>query len=606
MKKHVPFLLSLLGIMGFLAWTASVRAQCIDLDELVNLPIVSGSAIDESLYFHTVTVSGPSYTTGQDQSSQGALSFSSINHYVSISNPEDFSIMNNSFTMAAWIYPTSFQQYNTVISKLNGSHRDIVFRFDDTGKPQVHFTNSSNGISFVTCDSSVISLNTWQHLAATWDGNEMRIYVNGQLKKDLVLTGGPDFQNAGNLRIGSFATGSAERLNGYIDDVQIRAYTTPEDEIACLMSAFVPMHENIVLQMPLDNNGLDISPNANSGTANGVTAATDRWGQTSKASRFNGISSKTVVPYITEYAALASAFTISAWIKVDNGAGVHTIISKTQTGRDIVLRVQANKLTAHYYIGSYVWCIAPTATITGTDWHHIACTWDGTEMAIYHNGNKLQSTTPATGPTFTTAPWTIGALGTSGEYFSGVMDDLKVWDRALSICELRSDMMRDNIDLVSEDNLVMCTGETQTVSAASGLCSYLWTNNNSNLPSFTIDATALGTGDHQIMVEAYDEFDNQYTDVVNVNVSLCTGIDETEKQQTMTIYPNPASTVITVNGTDLSQIELLDISGRLLKSTPVLGINATELNVSMMPAGVYFVRVIAKDGTVESKRLIKH
>ncbi|MBI1288401.1 MAG: T9SS type A sorting domain-containing protein [Flavobacteriales bacterium] len=603
MKKHVPFLLSLLSVMALLAWAATVRAQCSQEKVLLNLPL-NGNLTDISAYAHTVNAVGnPLYANGYDNTVQGAIGLGTGKRLTIPAAPE-FLDMDDAFTISAWINASSLDSYNSVVTKLNGSHRDIDLRIHFDGKMQIHFTNSSSGITAVTSDVPVITTGTWYHVAATWDGNTMKLFVNGVSVKEMVLSEGPDFQSSGDVTVG--ALGTSETFNGYFDNILIRAYATPDDEIACLMNSFVPATNGVVIELPLDGgSATDISANGNNGTPHSATAVVDRFGSTGGAMRFNGLASYVVVPYTSAYANLGQEFTISAWVLGGNAPGfTHTIVSKTYSGRDIVLHIENGVLSAHYYVNGYTWCTAPSATFNGGGWSHVACTWDGISMTIYQDGNILQTITPATPPSFSTAPWVVGALTSSGgEYFDGDIDEVKVWDRALSLCELRSDIVA-NIDLVSEDNLMMCAGQTQTVTATS-MCTYLWTADNSTSDSFVIDADNLGAGDHAIVLEAYDMYDNFYSDTVHVNVSLCTGIEEQENSNTMKLMPNPASSVVTVSATDLAEIQLMDVSGRIIQQIAVVGSKETNIDISYLPAGIYLVSAKSTNGTVNVERLMK-
>lgn len=603
MKKHVPFLLSLLSIMGLLAWTASVRAQCLTDNVTLDMPITL-TASDLSDYSHPVTVIGATFVTGEDGGALSALSFAGQNQYATIPADPAFEQMTDAFTISAWIYPTTHLSENAIISKLNGSNRNFVFRFQDAGKLHFHYTRSG-GLTFVTTDFPVITLNQWQHVAVTWDGDKIRLYVDGvEVKEQTITDEGPTFQAAGSIRLGTLNFGS-ERMVGHMDHVQMRAFSTPEDEISCLMRQSVGANNGIELHLPLNNSNTDVSVNVNNATFYSVGVGTDRWGNNAEAVSLTG-SGYATIPNIAAYEQLENEFTISAWIKPNTVAGTQAIISKAGAGRDIVLRIDnGGKLTAHYYVSGYVWCAPVDATITANEWSHVACTWDGTNLSVYHNGEMLQSVAPAMLPNFTSNSWSIGALTASGqETFNGQIDEVKVWNRLLSPCELRADI-HANLNLVAEDNLLLCEGQSQTVTASADMCSYLWVSDNSEEDSYDINASSLGTGQHQFVLEAYDYYDNFYSDTVNITVSLCTSINQPEKPIIMNMYPNPASNVVTVQGLDLSQIELLDISGRLLEFFNVSASNSTELNLKAVPSGVYFVRATAKDGTVESKRLIK-
>ncbi|MCB0755128.1 MAG: T9SS type A sorting domain-containing protein [Flavobacteriales bacterium] len=592
--------------MGLLAWTASVRAQCSSKTVTLDMQIVN-VAYDHSAYSNSVSVVGASYVAGQDGAANGALNFSNASHNATITAGPAFEMMNGEFTISAWIRPTSFGQYNTFLAKLNGSHRDFVFRVHDDGKLHFHFTNSSNGITGVTTPNSEISLNQWFHVAATWDGTDMKLYVDGEEKISQTLSEGPDFQAAGNVKVGTLVTNGSERLIGSIDLVHMRSVAMTADEIVCLQRAFDPVTNGIVLEMPLDGDGSDLSGNFNTGANVGAVASADRWSTPSASMTFSS-GDRITVPHISAYDNLTGHFSISAWIYPTTVSGNHVVVGKTTSGdRDIVIRIDAGKLTAHFYDGTYHWCIPATATVVANEWCHVACTFDGTTMTVYQNGEVLQSVDFQNGPVFSSgAPFTIGSLTSSGqENFIGSIDNVKVWARSLSICEVRSDI-QPYTNLLPDAPLVLCPGQTSLLTAPSGYCTYNWVTDGSGEESFLIEADNFTTGDHQIVVELYDYHDNLFADTVELTISLCTGITESQNQTIMKMYPNPASSNVTINGAGLAQIDLLDISGRLLESVPVLNNTQTDLNLTTMPSGVYFVRATAQDGTVESKRLIKH
>ena len=580
-----------------------MRAQCSSNNVTLDLPITVTST-DMSDFTHPVNVVNAAYVNGQDGIADGALHFNAQNQYATIPPHAAFESMTEEFTMSAWIYPTSFLSENAIISKLNGSNRNFVFRYQDGGKLHFHYTRSG-GLTFVTTDSIVIEINTWQHVAATWDGDKIRLYVDGELKKEQVITDeGPTFQAAGSVRLGTLNF-SSERMVGYLDNVQMRAYATTEEEIKCLESSFVSAENNVVLNMPLNNSSDDISDNNNDGNFYGIGVGTDRWGQVAKAVNFNG-SGYVSVPNIVQYNGLTTAYTISAWIKPSVVTGSSVIISKAGTGREIVIRIDNGKLTAHYYVTGYVWCTPAVATVNANEWSHVACTWDGTTMSLYHNGELLQTIEPAMLPSFGANDWSIGSLTTSGgEYFNGQMDDVKVWDRAMTICEVRSDFTPFT-NLLSDSPMILCQGQTSTLTAPSGYCTYNWVNDGSSAESFIVDADDFSIGDHQIVLEAYDIHDNLFTDTIELTVSLCTGTSNLEKHNQMRLFPNPSSTTVTVHATGLVEIKLLDMAGRFLESTPVTSLMETALDVSHIPAGVYFITGTRKDGTVLSERLIKH
>ena len=81
-----------------------------------------------------------------------------------------------------------------------------------------------------------------------------------------------------------------------------------------------------------------------------------------------------------------------------------------------------------------------TAALVPNTWTHVAATYNGTQIQLYINGG-LVSSTPATGAIqTTTTPLRIGGNTYSTEFFQGLIDEVRIYNRALSAAEILSDM----------------------------------------------------------------------------------------------------------------------------------------------------------------------
>jgi chitodextrinase len=90
---------------------------------------------------------------------------------------------------------------------------------------------------------------------------------------------------------------------------------------------------------------------------------------------------------------------------------------------------------------------APTADLfvapSGSDyeWTHVATTYDGTTLSLYVNG-VLKASLPVTGAiTQSTGPLRMGGNDVWNEWFAGLIDDVRVYNRALTPAELQADML---------------------------------------------------------------------------------------------------------------------------------------------------------------------
>ena len=81
-----------------------------------------------------------------------------------------------------------------------------------------------------------------------------------------------------------------------------------------------------------------------------------------------------------------------------------------------------------------------TGTLPVNVWSHLAATFDGTMQRLFVNGVQVGSL-PVTGTLVQTpGAFRIGGNNIWGEWFSGAIDDLRVYDRALSATEIQTDM----------------------------------------------------------------------------------------------------------------------------------------------------------------------
>ena len=142
-------------------------------------------------------------------------------------------------------------------------------------------------------------------------------------------------------------------------------------------------------------------------------------------------------------------FTVAAWVRylplvhddrweVFEKAGAYWMNIRTETRR---LRVGG------FFggcTGSQYWkYVDSKKVLPASTWIHVAGTYDGTAIRIYING-VLDTTYPVTGHTCVNAyPLGIGAknrtlTGVVEAYFDGKIDDLRLYNRALSAAEIKT------------------------------------------------------------------------------------------------------------------------------------------------------------------------
>ncbi|HEY3181756.1 MAG TPA: LamG-like jellyroll fold domain-containing protein, partial [Gaiellaceae bacterium] len=179
----------------------------------------------------------------------------------------------------------------------------------------------------------------------------------------------------------------------------------------------------------------DLSGNGNNGT---ITGASWTSGKNGGALSFNGSSSYVTVPDAASLD-LTTAMTVEAWIFA-TGSSFGTIVAKERTGGGFPYGLEQGGSDSDSYVNTGTQYRSGISTLTLSTWTHLAGTYDGSTVRFYVNGILAGSTTASGTLNQTSDPLRIGADLTWGEYFQGKIDDVRVYNRALSTSEIQSDM----------------------------------------------------------------------------------------------------------------------------------------------------------------------
>jgi len=81
-----------------------------------------------------------------------------------------------------------------------------------------------------------------------------------------------------------------------------------------------------------------------------------------------------------------------------------------------------------------------TAAVAQNTWTHLAATYDGTTLKMFVNGTQVSSKAVVGAMSPSTGLLKIGGNAIWGEWFSGMIDEVRIYNRALSATEIQTDM----------------------------------------------------------------------------------------------------------------------------------------------------------------------
>jgi glucose/arabinose dehydrogenase len=495
-------------------------------------------------------VSGAAWNTGGKFG--GALSFDGVNDWVTIADAASLDLTTG-MTLETWVSPSALNgSWRTALMKeRTGGMCYALYAHTGTLGPSAHI--DAGGLEPRARSSSLLASGVWSHLAATYDGSAIRLYVNGVLAVTQAASGSVT-SSTGALRIGGNSVWN-EWFAGLIDEVRVynRALTAGEiqtdmqkpvgtgpppppppppsdtapptapgsltasvasgsislnwtastdnvgvtryDVYRGTTSGFTPSTANRIAQptsttytdpglapgtyyyrVAAEDAAGNVSAFSNeasatiaapaaglvaaygfnetvgssagdaSGKGNGGVVSGAAWNTAGKfggALSFDGVNDWVTV---ADSASLrvATGLTLEAWVKPSalNGSWQTVLLKERTGGLCYALYAHTGALgpSAHVDVGSSEPRARSSSLLSGGVWTHLAATYDGTAVRLYVNGVLAVSQAASGAVTSSTGALRIGGNSVWSEWFAGLIDEVRVYSRALAAGEIQTDM----------------------------------------------------------------------------------------------------------------------------------------------------------------------
>ena len=190
----------------------------------------------------------------------------------------------------------------------------------------------------------------------------------------------------------------------------------------------------LLLAFDEDNPGtaVDWGPNSNAGTGTGTDRVIGRFGNALTA---NG-AGNVLVPHDSALDSIDEV-TIEMWLRRDGPTSDVEILAAKGDPSSFGLILSGEMLIFGITDDENVQWTTMTTGVTDGLWHHIVGIYDGTEVALYVDGS-LAASAPTLGatPANNTDAISIASFYGVGAFFSGEIDQLHLFERALSASEV--------------------------------------------------------------------------------------------------------------------------------------------------------------------------
>ena len=195
--------------------------------------------------------------------------------------------------------------------------------------------------------------------------------------------------------------------------------------------------DGLVAYYPFNGSSDDESGNNNNGTENGVTLTTDRFGNGNSAYSFDGVDD-----YITaSFTEKPISGTISVWIRHNSPTGLAHLVDGSESCGRFTFSLSESK---PYQSMQYNSCVDldehslnSSTTIPENNWSFLTFIWGTSGRQIYING-LLTDSNNYTGTSSSSGNLVFGRkLNPISSYYNGIIDDIRIYNRALSESEIQ-------------------------------------------------------------------------------------------------------------------------------------------------------------------------
>jgi hypothetical protein len=165
-------------------------------------------------------------------------------------------------------------------------------------------------------------------------------------------------------------------------------------------------------------------------------------GRFGQALSFNGLSDVVVIPSAASLN-LSSGMTLEAWVyPTAVQSSWRAIMHKERDAYYLHASSPGGPMlpAGGAILGGTEFYSAATTAMPISSWTHLAATYDGATLRLFMNGTEVATRAVSGSIQVTGNPLRIGGNSYTDQFFQGLIDEVRVYDHALSASEIQTDM----------------------------------------------------------------------------------------------------------------------------------------------------------------------
>jgi hypothetical protein len=403
-----------------------------------------------------------------------AVNLDGSTQYIDMDDQAELDISDGQdLTVMAWVYRDTDTTDDVILSDglTETNTQEGYILWIDGATDDVRLRVGDGADYFVVDSTSTITTPGWNHVVAIFDESSdslSTIYINGVEDRGgtsgvIANEGSPD--NGRDFRVGTNVS-SSDHFDGRIDDVKVFKSVLTPARIAYEYNRGKPVGwwklDDCTGTTAYDasgrgNNGTITIGSSGTNTAAGSCSSgsgSEAWNNGTDGKRNNSLDFDGTDDYISmgDVDALditsGSDLSLSAWVKRNSFNTIDTIIAKNNdttslTSDGYYLMIHPND-SVWFVVGNggTQYCnVLGGLSITDSNWHHVAATFDGSSgCSLYIDGVEQVGTFVSPGSPDNALDFRIGAESDGGEPFDGQIDDVRVYKYVLSHDQIKKVM----------------------------------------------------------------------------------------------------------------------------------------------------------------------